>query len=172
MSFNTIQRTSQHGLQQCLAKHWLGQITSGILNDITLLMMTSSNFPHSWPFVRGIHRWPVSSPHKGQWRGALMFSLISARINSWANNLEAGDLRSHRAHYEVTVMDSGFSCCGARYWSKVTNTIPNIVTSYGHHGVSNHLDCLFEILSMLTTKKIPKLCITGHLWGESTGGLS
>ena len=23
--------------------------------------------PHHWPFVRGIHRWPVDSPHKGQW---------------------------------------------------------------------------------------------------------
>ena len=30
-------------------------------------------FPRYWPFVRGIHRSPVNSPHKGQWRGALMF---------------------------------------------------------------------------------------------------
>ena len=36
------------------------------------------HFPHYWPFVRGIHRSPVNSPHKGQWRGALMFSLICA----------------------------------------------------------------------------------------------
>ena len=35
-------------------------------------------FPRYWPFVRGIHRSPVNSPHKGQWRGALMFSLIHA----------------------------------------------------------------------------------------------
>ena len=35
-------------------------------------------FPCYWPFVRGIHRSPVNSPHKGQWRGALMFSLICA----------------------------------------------------------------------------------------------
>ena len=28
------------------------------------------HFPRYWPFVRGIHRWPVKSPHKGQWRGA------------------------------------------------------------------------------------------------------
>ena len=34
------------------------------------------HFPRYWPFVRGIHRQPVNSPHKGQWRGALMFSLI------------------------------------------------------------------------------------------------
>ena len=32
--------------------------------------------PRHWPFVRGIHRWAVDSPHKGQWRGALMFCFI------------------------------------------------------------------------------------------------
>ena len=47
---------------------------------------------------------PVNSPHKGQWRGALMFSLICARINDWVNNREAGDLRRHRGHYDVNVM--------------------------------------------------------------------
>ena len=62
------------------------------------------HFPRYWSFVRGIHRWPVSSPHKGQWRGALMFSLIWAWINGWVNNSESGDLRRHRAHYDVTVM--------------------------------------------------------------------
>ena len=36
------------------------------------------HFPRHWPFVRGIHRSPVTSPHKGQWRGALVFSLICA----------------------------------------------------------------------------------------------
>ena len=72
-------------------------------------MMTSSSgniFPRYWPFVRGIHRSPVNSPHKGQWRGALMFSLICARINGWVNNGKAGDLRRHRVHYDVTVMDT------------------------------------------------------------------
>ena len=53
------------------------------------------HFPRHWPFVRGIHRSPVNSPHKGQWREALMFSLIS--INVWVNN-EAGDWRRHHAH--------------------------------------------------------------------------
>ena len=58
------------------------------------------HFPHYWPFVRGIHR----LPHKSQWRGALMFSLICVWINDWVNNREAGDLRRYRAHYVVTVM--------------------------------------------------------------------
>ena len=62
------------------------------------------HFPRNWPFVWGIHRSPVNSPHKGQWRGALMFSLICAWINDWVNNREAGDLRRHRAHYDVIVM--------------------------------------------------------------------
>ena len=62
------------------------------------------HFPRYWPFVRGIHRSPVNSPHKVQWRGALMFTLICARINGWVNNREAGDLRRYRAHYDVIVM--------------------------------------------------------------------
>ena len=41
------------------------------------------HFPRNWPFVRGIHRSPVNSTHKGQWRGALMFSLICVWINDW-----------------------------------------------------------------------------------------
>ena len=49
------------------------------------------HFPCYWPFVRGIHRSRVNSPHKGQWLGALMFSLICAWINGWANNREAGE---------------------------------------------------------------------------------
>ena len=43
-------------------------------------------FPRYWPFVRGIHRSPVNSTYKGQWRGALIFSLMYAWINSWVNN--------------------------------------------------------------------------------------
>ena len=58
------------------------------------------HFPRYWPFVRGIHRSQVNSPHKGQWRKALMFSLICAWINGWVKNSEAGDLRRHRAHYD------------------------------------------------------------------------
>ena len=43
-------------------------------------------FSRYWSFVRRIHRSPVNSPHKGQWRGALMFTLICTRINGWVNN--------------------------------------------------------------------------------------
>ena len=55
-------------------------------------------------FVRGIHRSPVNSPHKGQWRRDLIFSSINAWMNYLVNNRKAGDLGRHRAHYDVTVM--------------------------------------------------------------------
>ena len=61
-------------------------------------------FARYWPFVRGIHRSPVNSPHKGEWRGALMFSLICAWINAGVNNRKAGDLRHHRAYYNAIIM--------------------------------------------------------------------
>ena len=58
-----------------------------------LLALCAGNLPVTCEF-----------PHKGQWRGVLMISLIYAWINGWLNNREAGDLRIHLAHYGVTVM--------------------------------------------------------------------
>ena len=46
----------------------------------------------------------VDYPHKGQWRGALMFSFICTWTNGGANNRDAGYSRHHRAHYDVTVL--------------------------------------------------------------------
>ena len=69
-----------------------------------------NHFPRYCPFVRGIHRSSVNSPHKGQWRGALMFSLICPWINGWVNYREAGDLRRHRGHCDVSVM-FGYMMC-------------------------------------------------------------
>ena len=66
------------------------------------------HFPRNWPFVRRIHRSPVNSPHKGQWRGVLMHSFICARINGWVNNREAGDSRRHRAHDVIAIFCETF----------------------------------------------------------------
>ena len=67
------------------------------------------HFPRCWSFVRWIHRSPVNFPRKGQWRGALIFSLICAWINGWVNSHEAGDVKRHRGHYDVTVITAN---CG------------------------------------------------------------
>ena len=97
------------------------------------------HFPRYWPFVRGIHWSPVGSPHKGQWRGALMFSLICAWTDGLVNNRDAGYLRSHCVHYDVTAMylflNSTFENCKfdndntcARYWYVIL--IPPGATRY------------------------------------------
>ena len=61
-------------------------------------------FPALLALCAGNSPVPVNSPHKGQWRGALMFSLICVWLNGWINNREAGDLSRHRGHYDVSVM--------------------------------------------------------------------
>ena len=68
--------------------------------------MTSSN---GYIFrVTGPLWWKFTGefPSKGQWRGALMFSLICVWTSGWVNNRGAGDLRRHRDHCDVTVMEA------------------------------------------------------------------
>ena len=78
---------------------WKGRLDTSGHDDV----IKWKHFPGYWSFVRGIHRSPVNSPHKGQWHRALMFSLICVWINGWVNNREAGDLGCYRAHYDVTI---------------------------------------------------------------------
>ena len=122
-----------------------------------IVMMTSSNgsiFPRYWPIVRGIHRSPANSPHKGKWRGALTFSLICACIYGWVNNRKAGDLRRHHAHYDVTVMHLVtfisrwslqlcynvsfifFKLCGSHQWRIHSNQSPSVY-GFGDSALSN-----------------------------------
>ena len=53
------------------------EISSAIPDDV----IKWKPFPCYRPVVRGIHRSPVDSPHKSQWRGGLMFPLICALVN-------------------------------------------------------------------------------------------
>ena len=59
-----------------------GQPSTTLHDDV----IKRKHFPRYWPFVQGIHWSLVNSPHKGQWRRALMFSLICTCINGWVNN--------------------------------------------------------------------------------------
>ena len=95
-----------------LLYHWCWPNTRAPLISATRRLCVVSHddvikwkhFSRYGPFVQGIHWSTVNSPHKDQWRRNLRFSLICARINSWVNNGGGGDLRCHRAHYDVTVM--------------------------------------------------------------------
>ena len=87
------------------------------------------HFSRYWPFVRRIHRSPVNSPCKGQWRGSLMFSLICVWLNGWVNNREAGDLRRYRAHCDVTVMSWSTGSIHLRnvtFWRHVSQTVDEL----------------------------------------------
>ena len=127
------------------------------------------HFPRNWPFVRGIHRSPVNSPHKGQWRGALMFTLICARINGWVNNREAGDLRRHCAHYDVIVMCNPViqkTLCGGPGWC----TLPPLGTPRRDSRIPwHHCTLLASARNMMTSSNGNIFRVTGHLCGEFTG---
>ena len=82
------------------------------------------HFPRNWPFVRAIHRSPVNCPHKGRWRGALMFSLICVWINNWVNNrwwFETlswslwrhcnADSLKQKCHFDLIFITGCTTCC-------------------------------------------------------------
>ena len=87
------------------------------------------HFPRYWS--------PVNSPHKGQWRGALMFSLNCVWINGWVNNREADDLRRYRTNYDVTVMDKAVSWLGDLPVSMYT--FVKCLDKFHRNGYHNHL---------------------------------
>ena len=62
-------------------------------------VMKWKHFPRYWPFVGGIHRSPVD-----------------LRLNNgWVNDRDSGNLRRHRAIFDVPVMKSLSKPLGSRY---------------------------------------------------------
>ena len=144
-AWDTLIHPSVHSLDE----PW--QVLTGTsgrdLGMISMMMSSNGNiFPRYWHFVRGIHRSPVNSPHKGQWRGALMFCLIWAWINRWVNNCEAGELRCHLAHYEVIVMGA-LEAYFRQHWTGYTRTRV-------HELVTKHSD-----LNLYFINWIPFICV-------------
>ena len=135
------------------------------------VMMTSSNGI--------IFRSPVNSPHKGQWRGALAFSIIYARINDWVNNREAGDLRGHRAHYDFRgkTAHRGYGVVHSR-WQDLTFSVHHNMNSVSFDvknktrdialSLTGIIDSLWPKISLLYIKiRFTTLSINQNiiLWG-------
>ena len=123
------------------------------------------HFTSYWPFVRGTtgHRWiPLT---KGQWRGALMFSLICAWTSNWANNQNDGDLKRHFVHYGVTVMYYQIARTSTRpmkyldLWQGTLFSMWKDIT-LGQTGVS--VRCLFSSAALATPLKL-------NFWGSHYG---
>ena len=124
------------------------------------------HFPRHWPFVRGIHRSPVNFPHKGQSRGALIFSLICAWINGWVNNREAGDLRHHRAHYDVIIMNfPALIGCVQRVWTvRLCQSVSDgwVMTEWLARWTQ-----LWVMYRFLWDSGAPRLRLVSYLWSNS-----
>ena len=94
-------------------------------------MMTSStgNIFRVTGHLCGEFTGPLWLRHKGQWRGALMFSLICVWINDWVHNHEAADLRRYRAYDVIIMLNRGYEikwqlrvCDAEPPFSNITHT--------------------------------------------------
>ena len=110
-----------------LCCHWV----SLVHNELTWWRHQIETFSALLAISAGNSPVPVNFPHKGQWRGALMFSLICARISGWLNNGEAGDLRRYRAHCDVIVMNYVIIRRWTE-WSTVSVFFPRRRKIFGH----------------------------------------
>ena len=122
-------------------------------------MMTSSN--GNIFHVTG----PVNSPHKGQWCGTLLFSLICTRINGYTNTREAGDMRRHR-HYSSLITFNYFFLDGP-----IGNKLRLVQLMVWHHWRPSSMQLLTNATSGVTGKinddviKWKCFRVTGPLWG-------
>ena len=94
----------QHKWHLAMMQLWLIRVNLPKHNKAKPAMMTSSNgniFRVTAPLC-GEFTGPRWIPHTKA-SDAELFSLIGF-LNGWVNNRDAGDLRRHRAHYDVTVM--------------------------------------------------------------------
>ena len=139
------------------------------------------HFTCYWPFVRGIHRSPVNFPHKGQWHGALMLSLICAWMNGWVNNRKFGYFRRHHAHYDVTVMEHSWqitahirntshtqeACEWRHFHSDIASDVERCIGDF-----SCQISCtVFLMIHFYCWKSIGKILIvvyTYQLWAPLT----
>ena len=130
-------------------------------------MTTSSNgkiFRVTWPYERGIHQSPVNSPHKGQWCGDLLFSLICVWTNGWVNNRDAGDLRHNHAHYDVTAMSNG------KTMLKAAKTFPAMIV----HRTVKVTTCLSiwpQTIVVITLTPYMLLPLFATRFADYTGGI-
>ena len=109
---------------------------------------------------------PVNSQHKGQCRGALMFSLICVWINDSVKNREAGDLRWHRAYYDVIVMDNSVVPCRPINAIKPSIIFMVVLQSSGQ-SINNPIVCEVTLRDMNQIDQ-PFSCFGSHI-SKSSG---
>ena len=84
-----------------------------------------------------------------------VFSLISAWLSAWVNNREVGDLRRHRAHYDVIVMRTITPMSVRQAWRIWVNMSHKTYKTWYNHNKTKHnrVHILWEI-SYVTTHQL------------------
>ena len=70
------------------------------------------------------------------------------RLDSWANNEDAGDLRRHRAHYDIIVMDLRNSICDGFHIHHIAWKASRCNTMEYEHNVSGILLLWYFLYSL------------------------
>ena len=88
-------------------------------------VMTWKRCLHYWPFVKGIHRWPVNSPHKGPVRQTFDISFVVSIPRLLHKQSSCGDLKwydmwCHCNHGRETLEMPRYltRCLGAFFFNK------------------------------------------------------
>ena len=104
-------------------------------------------FSRYWSFVRGIHRWSVDSPHKDQWRRALVFSLIFA----WK--------KSRRRWFETPSRSLWHHCNVRRYFTPAW---------WIRDGPGSYVRCMIYMYSKTNVKPASNDfgCICEEIWKD------
>ena len=127
-------------------------VKSQVLINITWWRHQMETFPRYWPFVRGIHWSPVNSPHKGQWRRTLMFSLIypwTCWTNNWIKN-------TRDAGYDVIIIwNCGQGYCPCNQTKDQSDKSQNAPVSYP--------------IMHYSEQKCAHFCSEWHIVGYGTG---
>ena len=95
--------SSYNAVVQWIQRDMVGYSKVWFSNSLHDDVIKWKHFPRYWPFLRGIpgHRWlPRTKASDASFD--VFFDL--RWLNGWVNKREPGDLRHHRAHYDVTVM--------------------------------------------------------------------
>ena len=120
--------------------------------------MKWTHFPCYWSFVWEIHWPPVGFPHNGQWRGALILSVICAWTNGWSKTQDARNLRHNHAHYDVTVINfqSTFHCIYPHIYDPV---FINIYYFHTYTGVESDELTTTEIIRGIYIYEVAGWCL-------------
>ena len=68
-------------------------------------------FPHYWPFVRGIHRWPVNSPRKGPVMRIVDAYFVVIVENFWTNHRVVGNTMKNNMSLDIHVQTNASLTC-------------------------------------------------------------